>query len=138
MTNQNQSKHTSGLWQPEESWRSKVIGFWCGSTSARTTRFSAKPRSIGTARRSHGWVDCAWRLSILDASDKSNIVTEFLSAEIGVERKILVDRLRFLAVESLDNPSVLAFIILTRLFIFPQTDAGELLDQDRKLRIARG
>src|SRR5208282_3638120 len=85
MTNQNQSKHTSGLWQPEESWRSKVIGFWCGSTSARTTRFSAKPRSIGTARRSHGWVDCAWRLSILDASDKSNIVTEFLSAEIGVQ-----------------------------------------------------
>ena len=83
-------------------------------------------------------MDCAWRLSILDASDKSNIVTEFLSAEIGVERKILVDRLRFLAVESLDNPSVLAFIILTRLFIFPQTDAGELLDQDRKLRIARG
>ena len=51
----------------------------------RTTRFSKKPRSIGTVRLSHGWEDCAWCSSIPDASDKSNIVMGFLSAEVGVE-----------------------------------------------------
>src|SRR5438046_231527 len=85
MRRSNRSKRTSGSWGPEASWRSKTIGFWFGSTNARTTPSSEKPRSIGTARRSHGWEDCAWRSSILDPSDKSNIVMGFLSAEIGVE-----------------------------------------------------
>ena len=51
----------------------------------RTTQSSEKPRSIGTARRSHGWGDCAWHSSILDASDKSHIVMGFLSADFGVK-----------------------------------------------------
>jgi len=34
---------------------------------------------------SHGWEDCAWRSSILDASDKSHIVIGFLSADFGEE-----------------------------------------------------
>src|SRR5512142_3314417 len=85
MTRSNRSKRTNGSWELEESWRFKAIGSWFGSTNAHTTQYSEKPRSIGTARQSHGWGDSAWRSSILDASDKCPIVMGFLSAEGGVQ-----------------------------------------------------
>ena len=57
---------------------------WFGLPNARTTRFSARPRWIGTARRSYGWEDCALSLSILEASDKGKIIIDFLSADFCV------------------------------------------------------
>src|SRR5271157_348979 len=83
MTSRNQSKSTSDSWGPEGSWKPRATGSWFGLPNARTTRFSAQPRWIGTARRSHGWEDCALSLSILDASDKYKIVIDFLSADFG-------------------------------------------------------
>src|SRR5205823_2566452 len=85
MGHPNRSKCSSGLWRPEESWRSKVIGLWFGSTNAPITPSSAKPHWIGNVHQSHGWEDCAWHSSILETSDKSKIVIDFLAAEIGVE-----------------------------------------------------
>ena len=56
----------------ETSWRSKVIGSWFGSTNARTTQSSEKPRTNRTTRRSHRGGIPYPPSKILDASEQKS------------------------------------------------------------------